>query len=280
MNRLTLFTISIIFVNLINCMPDIVKANRLNQSGIEKHGSSLYKQAITLFNKSVLFNKDPHIPLYNQATSQSHLDYNQSNESFQKVLKVKPEFTEALFNNANLLFNWGEKIGDFKNCKLDKTFKMWSLATSRYEQSRRISILNIFINQQAKENIAYIENITKAIKKKCKDQKKNKNKNKTKDKNKDEKDKTKSKEQKEKEKQNKEKKNKEQKKKKKKDKSNNNSKSQKNNKKGEENPPEKNKQSKQKTKTKLTEDEKKTLAAARKRIKKSSKGQTFNQTRV
>ncbi|MBI3396720.1 MAG: tetratricopeptide repeat protein, partial [Spirochaetia bacterium] len=146
---------------LTGCGFDACQAHASNENGILLSAGRAFQTAALSFESSAGYHFREEIPVYNLGnTHMRQGDYSQAHSLFEKALHLKPDFPEALFNDGEALFTWGQREIDPEGCRLERTRQLWKEAGGRFEAAAKHESS---IQVSARANAARMEALEKTL---------------------------------------------------------------------------------------------------------------------
>ena len=154
----------------------IWRAHSTNKKGIQELTAENLKESRNQFEKSMSYTFRKEIPEYNSGNiNLREKDFTAAHQVYEKVISTDPEFSEALYNDAQALYYWGITELDEQNCTIDVTKKLWEFAQNRMLESKKSMLWNSELKLKSENNYVLITDQLKELEnfpEKCKQNKK------------------------------------------------------------------------------------------------------------
>lgn len=130
------------------------RAHRANERGIALDALRQHDAARSYYERSIGYRLEPEIPTYNLARSLTLQDrYSEAHELYQEAMKLRPDLTEAHYNDGMVLFRWGRAEIDPRGCDLERTLELWQGAERRFAAAAELAGQDPDLEQRARLNL-------------------------------------------------------------------------------------------------------------------------------
>lgn len=139
------------------CDTSIIRAHSLNEDGIELFQKKEYSSARKMFEESIGFSIREYIPAYNLARCYyEEKDFSAAHQEYERAIELRPNYTEAYFNDGHALYQWGLQEIDPDFCTIDRGIELLQKAADRFQTVIDLSRTISFIHRNAVKNKEFI----------------------------------------------------------------------------------------------------------------------------